>query len=242
MATATTGEHARYPHVFSPARVGPIELANRYYFSPHGVPLTVGCAPSNDLVSYCVERVRDGGCGLVILSCTAHERGRHFQPCPYPETAIPAFRALADAVHAAGGKIFAQIWYHWLRRVTGSRSAPAGAVVRAVGLAVRLRRHERRFSRGDARGNPADDRGASPVGGTSARGGLRRHRDPCVALRHDRAVPVALLQPPRRRIWRQPGKPHAPAGGDAGDGARGGGSGHGGRHALQLRRAGRGRL
>lgn len=117
--------HPRYPHVFSPARIGPVELANRYYFSPHGLPLTVGCAPSNDLVAYCTERVREGGCGLVILSCTAHERGRHFQPCPYPAETVPAFRALADAVHAAGGKIFAQIWYHWLSAGHWQPMAPA---------------------------------------------------------------------------------------------------------------------
>jgi 2,4-dienoyl-CoA reductase-like NADH-dependent reductase (Old Yellow Enzyme family)/thioredoxin reductase len=111
--------------VFSPTRIGPIELPNRYYFSPHGLPLTVGCSPSNDLVAYCAERVRDGGCGLVILSCTAHERGRHFQPCPYPKETVPAFRALADAVHAAGGKIFAQIWYHWLSTGHWQPLAPA---------------------------------------------------------------------------------------------------------------------
>ena len=105
--------HPRYPHVFSPIRLGPVELPNRYYFSPHGVALTVGSKPSNDLVAYAVERVRDGGCGLVILSCTVHERGRHYQPCPYPPENVPAFRALAEAVHAAGGKIFAQLWYWW---------------------------------------------------------------------------------------------------------------------------------
>src|SRR5690606_17163732 len=121
------GAHPRYPHVFSPMRLGPVEIPNRYYFSPHGLPLTVGCAPSNDLVAYCVERVRDGGCGLVILSCTAHERGRHYQPCPYPPEAVPAFRALADAVHAAGGKIFGQIWYHWLSAGQWQPLAPAPA-------------------------------------------------------------------------------------------------------------------
>lgn len=106
--------HPKYPNIFSPVKIGPVELPNRYYFSPHGVPLTVGCAPSNDLVSYCTERVKDGGCGLVILSCTVHSRGRSYQPCPYPAETIPAFRALADAVHDAGGKIFGQLWYHWL--------------------------------------------------------------------------------------------------------------------------------
>jgi len=105
--------HPRYPHVFSPIRLGPVALPNRYYFSPHGVALTVGYGPSNDLVAYATERVKHGGCGLVILSCTAHERGRHFQPSPYPRSGIAAFRALADAVHEAGGRIFGQLWYWW---------------------------------------------------------------------------------------------------------------------------------
>ena len=105
--------HPTYPHVFQPIQLGPVALTNRYYFSPHGLPLTVGCSPSTDLVAYCTERVRDGGCGLVILSCTVHDRGRGYQPCPYPAQSVGAFRALADAVHAAGGKIFAQLWYNW---------------------------------------------------------------------------------------------------------------------------------
>ncbi len=105
--------HPRYPQVFSRIRLGPVELTNRYYFSPHGLPLTVGYGPSNDLVAYATERVRGGGCGLVILSCTAHSRGRHFQPCPYPKESVAAFRALADAIHDAGGKIFGQLWYWW---------------------------------------------------------------------------------------------------------------------------------
>jgi 2,4-dienoyl-CoA reductase-like NADH-dependent reductase (Old Yellow Enzyme family)/thioredoxin reductase len=105
--------HARYPNVFSPISLGPVALPNRYYFSPHGLPLTVGYGPSNDLVAYCTERVKEGGCGLVILSCTVHSRGRHAQPCPFPPEAVPSFRALSDAIHAAGGKVFAQLWYNW---------------------------------------------------------------------------------------------------------------------------------
>jgi 2,4-dienoyl-CoA reductase-like NADH-dependent reductase (Old Yellow Enzyme family)/thioredoxin reductase len=105
--------HLKYPNIFKPIKVGPVQLPNRYYFSPHGLPLTVGCGPSNDLVAYCTERVQDGGCGLVILSCAVHDRGRSYQPCPYPTQSIGAFRALADAVHSAAGKIFAQLWYNW---------------------------------------------------------------------------------------------------------------------------------
>ena len=34
--------HSRYPRVFSPIELGPVEIPNRFYFSPHGVALTVG--------------------------------------------------------------------------------------------------------------------------------------------------------------------------------------------------------
>jgi 2,4-dienoyl-CoA reductase-like NADH-dependent reductase (Old Yellow Enzyme family) len=105
--------HPRYPRIFSPIKLGPVEIPNRFYFSPHGLALTIGSAPSPDLVAYNAARVRDGGCGLVITSMTVHDRGRHFQPSPYPEENIPAFRALADAVHDAGGKLFGQLWYWW---------------------------------------------------------------------------------------------------------------------------------
>ncbi len=103
----------RYPNVFQPIRLGPVEIPTRFYFAPHGSSLSVGTKPSDDLVAYSVERVRDGGCGLVIVALAVHERGRTRQPCPHPPENIPAFRALADAIHAAGGKIFGQLLYWW---------------------------------------------------------------------------------------------------------------------------------
>jgi 2,4-dienoyl-CoA reductase-like NADH-dependent reductase (Old Yellow Enzyme family)/thioredoxin reductase len=105
--------HPRYPHVFSPIRLGPVEIPNRFFFAPHGSSLSVGTKPSDDLVAYSAERVKRGGCGLVIVSLVVHERGRTRQPSPHPAENIPAFRAMADAIHAAGGKIFGQIWYWW---------------------------------------------------------------------------------------------------------------------------------
>ena len=105
--------HPTYPHLFSPIQLGPIEVPNRFYFSPHGVHLTVGSKPSLDYVQYKVARVKDHGCGLVVCSLTASERGRNSQPSPYLRQNVPAFRALADKVHEAGGRIFGQIWYWW---------------------------------------------------------------------------------------------------------------------------------
>ena len=60
--------HPKYPHVFSPIRLGPVEIPNRFFFAPHGSSLNVGTRPSDDLVAYTTERVRDGGCGLVIVA------------------------------------------------------------------------------------------------------------------------------------------------------------------------------
>lgn len=105
--------HPAYPKLFSPIQLGPVEVRNRFYFSPHGTALTVGTMPSQDFSYYNVERVKNDGCGLVIASLVVHDRGVIYQPSPYPEQNIPSFRAMADAVHEAGGKIFGQLWYWW---------------------------------------------------------------------------------------------------------------------------------
>lgn len=109
----TPEPHPRYPHTFTPIRLGPVEVPNRFYFSPHGTALTFGTKPSGDFCHYNAERVKGGGCGLVISSLVVHDRGVIYQPSAYPEENIPALRAMADAVHAAGGKLFGQLWYWW---------------------------------------------------------------------------------------------------------------------------------
>jgi len=105
--------HPRYPHVFTPIRLGPVEIPNRFYFSPHGVGLALATKPARDFPFYSAARVQGGGCGLVINSLTVTERGAAIQSSPYPEENVPSFRAMANAVHDAGGKIFGEIWYWW---------------------------------------------------------------------------------------------------------------------------------
>lgn len=126
--------HPTYPRLFSPIKLGPIEIPNRFYFSPHGVHLTVGGGkPSQDYLHYKVARVKDHGCGLVVCSMTVTDRARNSQPSVYLDENISAFRALADAVHEAGGRIFGQIWYWW--GTTGSWqpfSPPAPALSASV--------------------------------------------------------------------------------------------------------------
>jgi 2,4-dienoyl-CoA reductase-like NADH-dependent reductase (Old Yellow Enzyme family) len=100
-----------YPHVFTPIRVGPIEVANRIYFPPHSNPLSSEGAPSSDFAYYYAERAA-GGCGLLIhgLPVLPVTIGRQ---CPYYEEAVPSFRSVARLVHLNGAKIFAQLHYWW---------------------------------------------------------------------------------------------------------------------------------
>jgi 2,4-dienoyl-CoA reductase-like NADH-dependent reductase (Old Yellow Enzyme family) len=105
--------HPKYPNIFSPIRLGPVEIPTRFFFAPHGSSLSAGTKPSDDLVAYSAERVKNGGCGLVIVALVAHERGRTRQPSPHPPENIAAFRVMAEAIHAAGGKIFGQVFYWW---------------------------------------------------------------------------------------------------------------------------------
>jgi 2,4-dienoyl-CoA reductase-like NADH-dependent reductase (Old Yellow Enzyme family) len=120
--------HPKYPHVFSPIRLGPVEIPTRYFFAPHGSALSAGSKPLDDLVAYSAERVRGGGCGLVVVALAIHERGRTRQPSPHPLENIAAFRAMADAIHAAGGKIFGETLYHWTGAGQWQPLSPPGPV------------------------------------------------------------------------------------------------------------------
>ena len=109
--------HAKYPKVFSPISLGPVEIGNRFYSSPHAMPMSLGGQPTDDYVHYNGARAR-GGVGLIMLSLTIPERSAGAQPRPCATEHIPAFRAIADEVHAAGGKIFGEPFYQWC--ATGS--------------------------------------------------------------------------------------------------------------------------
>jgi 2,4-dienoyl-CoA reductase-like NADH-dependent reductase (Old Yellow Enzyme family)/thioredoxin reductase len=125
--------------MFSPIKVGPVEIRNRFYFAPHGVGLAVSTKPASDFPFYSAERVK-GGCGLVINSLTVTERGTAYQSSAYPEENIPSFRALSNAIHDAGGKIFGELWYWW--GVTG-QWRPLSPAAPSLGASVRQFRHGR---------------------------------------------------------------------------------------------------
>jgi 2,4-dienoyl-CoA reductase-like NADH-dependent reductase (Old Yellow Enzyme family) len=109
----------RYPHVFQPLRIGPIEVRNRIYMGPHGTPMDAPTpgreayhVPATDTAYYFAERAA-GGVGLIFHSMQAVIGPRHhtYNQMPTPPEAVPSYRRVAELVHAEGAKIMAQIWY-----------------------------------------------------------------------------------------------------------------------------------
>src|SRR5215470_15536593 len=103
-----------YPHVFSPIKIGPIEVSNRFFMPPHGIPLVVPgphgtTVPSDDFACYYAERAAAGvalmGHSLSVLPLPGG------LACPAYEAAIPSFAKVADLIHGHGSRIFGQLHY-----------------------------------------------------------------------------------------------------------------------------------
>ncbi|WP_157221085.1 oxidoreductase [Flavisphingomonas formosensis] len=119
----TEGQPGRtlYPHVFAPISLGPVEIRNRIYMPPHGVPLEVGVPgygpngmPAAELAYYYAERAA-GGVGLIFHSMLVAPFAAWLgtpSSSPILPQALPSYARVAEAVHASGGAIMGQIWYH----------------------------------------------------------------------------------------------------------------------------------
>ncbi|KPK90216.1 MAG: hypothetical protein AMJ94_09925 [Deltaproteobacteria bacterium SM23_61] len=115
-----------YQKLFEPGKIGTLELKNRLIMSPMG---TSSHDPEGFIREhtppYYVERV-EGGVGLIIAqSSNALREGQApGRAGTWDDKFIPGLRQVADAVHAAGGKIAWQILNHgklysaWLDRIT----------------------------------------------------------------------------------------------------------------------------
>tara|TARA_R110000824_G_scaffold19504_1_gene75374 strand:+ start:11410 stop:13377 length:1968 start_codon:yes stop_codon:yes gene_type:complete len=102
----------KFKHLFSPYKIGSLDIPNRVFMSPHGM---VGLGIGTDAqVGYFEARAK-GGCGfMVIASCQV-------VPAPmvppgwfieaYNRDHIPAIKRIVDAAHKHGSKIAVQgVW------------------------------------------------------------------------------------------------------------------------------------
>ncbi|MES3099876.1 alkene reductase [Sphingomonas faeni] len=100
------------PSLFDPITLGAVEAPNRIIMAP----LTRGRAdrdavPSDIMVDYYTQRA---SAGLIISEATGISReglGWPFAPGLWTDAQVAAWKPVTDSVHAAGGRIVAQLWH-----------------------------------------------------------------------------------------------------------------------------------
>ncbi|WEK56781.1 MAG: NADH:flavin oxidoreductase [Candidatus Brevundimonas phytovorans] len=133
---------------FTPVRIGPATLTNRYIRSGANEMMTWEQAPSQALLAF-HERLAAGGVGMTTLAYVAvSPDGRTFaEQGVMSEASLPQYRAVVDAVHAHGALASAQITHggsfvqHKELSTRRARSADGGLDM--VGMMVgRLFQHQ----------------------------------------------------------------------------------------------------
>ncbi|MES3153459.1 alkene reductase [Sphingomonas faeni] len=108
------------PSLFDPVTIGAVDAPNRILMAP----LTRGRAdkdavPTDIMVEYYTQR---SSAGLIISEATGISReglGWPFAPGLWTDAQVAAWKPVTDSVHAAGGRIVAQLW-HMGRQVHSS--------------------------------------------------------------------------------------------------------------------------
>jgi len=109
-----------YRVLFSPIRIGKMEVPNRFVVPPMGTNLANSDGSiGKDFIDYWEARAK-GGFGLLIVEVTAIDplgKAIPKQPCLYDDSFISGFKKLADTVHRYGAKLAIQL-HHAGRQTT----------------------------------------------------------------------------------------------------------------------------
>ena len=113
--------------LLSPVNLGPLRLPNRVVMSPMTrIRAGEGCVPTASMARYYAQRA---SAGLIITEGThpgPMGRGYTHPPGLHTEEQAAGWRAVTDAVHAAGGRIFVQLMH--AGRVSHSSLLPGHAL------------------------------------------------------------------------------------------------------------------
>ena len=100
-----------FQYLFSPLKIGKVEVKNRISFQPHLTNLAVGNLPSERQMYYWGERAK-GGAGLIITEeLSVHPTDMAYEKLidVYHAEVIPGFKKITDYVHQFDTRIFAQL-------------------------------------------------------------------------------------------------------------------------------------
>ncbi|HTY56960.1 MAG TPA: FAD-dependent oxidoreductase [Candidatus Binataceae bacterium] len=112
---------AKFKHLFTPLKIGPVTVKNRLGFAP--------CCPTwydnsmnqvfTDQATYYYGERAKGGLGLIIIGAAAVSKSSNYFPIPltqlYDDQNIIPLSRVADEVHKYGTKLFIQLWHGGLR-------------------------------------------------------------------------------------------------------------------------------
>lgn len=101
-----------FARLFSPIRIGSLELKNRFVVPPMATTLAnEDCTVSSALIDYWVARAK-GGWGLLIVEFSSVDPLGKVGPCHpgiWDDSFVPGLKELTSAVHAHGAKMAIQI-------------------------------------------------------------------------------------------------------------------------------------
>ena len=99
------------PSLFEPCTVGAWQLSNRVVMAPLTRNRSPGGVPAPRVATYYAQRA---SAGLLVSEATAiTQQGQGYADVPglYTPAQRAGWRAVTDAVHAAGGRIVCQLWH-----------------------------------------------------------------------------------------------------------------------------------
>src|SRR5262245_12469286 len=100
--------------LFSPFNIRSLTLSNRIVMAPMTRRFSPGGVPGPDVAAYYARRAHHG-VGLIVTegALIDDEAAGNLDNVPhfYGDAALEGWRAVADAVHQAGGRIFPQLWH-----------------------------------------------------------------------------------------------------------------------------------
>lgn len=113
--------------LFSPYKLGSIELKNRIVMAPMTRSRAIGNIPNKLMAEYYEQRA---GAGLIITEGTSPSpNGLGYSRIPgiYSETQVEGWKRTTDAVHSKSGKIFVQLMH--TGRISHQANMSEGAVI-----------------------------------------------------------------------------------------------------------------
>src|ERR1700743_3109152 len=100
--------------LFQPLQIGALRLKNRIVMAPMTRYMSPGGVPGENVAAY-YRRRAEGGTGLIISEGTwiPHPTASNDDKVPrfHGDDALAGWKRVVDEVHAAGAKMFPQLWH-----------------------------------------------------------------------------------------------------------------------------------